>query len=578
MAIKNITSLKHPSYSANEFDWIMWRLCYKGGSDFVEEYLKKYSRRETDEDYKFRKEITPIPAHAKAALNDIRSSIFQRMSEVTRTGGSTAYQAAVKGEGAGVDNRGNSMTSFIGQELLEDLLVIGKVGVYVDAPADAPTTMLGDGGWKPYLYRFAPEDIMSWKRSNPEDPSAFQAVLLRETDQDYDDVFGLPFGTVIRYRYVWIDPATGFVKMQFFDKDGKPMGEERELQLRSIPFVLFDIGDSLMRDICTHQIALLNLWSSNVSYGVQGSFPIYTEQRDTRGGGGHIKSSSYPDGTATSGGQGADNETADVGIMKGRIYDIKTDRPDFIHPSSEPLEANLKLCTSLEEQVRKLVNLAVSNLATQASAESKVMDNQGLEAGLSFIGLVLAAGERQIARHWAAYESPVRSKQNVATIAYPERWSLKSQAQKIEEANDLHETAKKLPGQAVKKEAAKLVVSALFGSKLPQSMIEKIHAEIMAAPYTTSDPEIIKLAKEQGLVGDKTGSLALGFGEDEYKQAQEDHVSRLTRIAEAQTNTEVNGVPDTSGSPGVTNREAKAAQRDTTQNDSTKKPVRGEGK
>ena len=32
------------------------------------------------------------------------------------------------------------------------------------------------------------------------------------------------------------------------------------------------------------------------------------------------------------------------------------------------------------------------------------MDNQGLEAGLSYIGLVLEAAERQIAEFWAAYE------------------------------------------------------------------------------------------------------------------------------------------------------------------------------
>ena len=32
------------------------------------------------------------------------------------------------------------------------------------------------------------------------------------------------------------------------------------------------------------------------------------------------------------------------------------------------------------------------------------MDNQGLEAGLSYIGLLLESAERQIAEIWAAYE------------------------------------------------------------------------------------------------------------------------------------------------------------------------------
>ncbi len=43
------------------------------------------------------------------------------------------------------------------------------------------------------------------------------------------------------------------------------------------------------------------------------------------------------------------------------------------------------------------MNLAVSSLAVRASAESKAMDNQGLEAGLSYIGLLLDIAERQIA-------------------------------------------------------------------------------------------------------------------------------------------------------------------------------------
>ena len=44
------------------------------------------------------------------------------------------------------------------------------------------------------------------------------------------------------------------------------------------------------------------------------------------------------------------------------------------------------------------------------------MDNQGLEAGLSYIGLVLESAERRIAEFWAAYEDeleglPARSPQ-----------------------------------------------------------------------------------------------------------------------------------------------------------------------
>ena len=33
-----------------------------------------------------------------------------------------------------------------------------------------------------------------------------------------------------------------------------------ELELTRIPFVLLDIGDSLIKDVCHHQIALLEPW------------------------------------------------------------------------------------------------------------------------------------------------------------------------------------------------------------------------------------------------------------------------------------------------------------------------------
>ncbi len=123
------------------------------------------------------------------------------------------------------------------------------------------------------------EDILSWKCSLPEDDSDFEAVLLRDWCIDYDTSFGvvsLPKGMIERYRMVWKDPNDGFVRYQFFDKDSQPIhpdgtpgGSPVKLQLRRIPFVLFDIGSSLLKDISNHQIALLNLVSSDVSYAFE---------------------------------------------------------------------------------------------------------------------------------------------------------------------------------------------------------------------------------------------------------------------------------------------------------------------
>ena len=52
-----------------------------------------------------------------------------------------------------------------------------------------------------------------------------------------------------------------------------------------IPFVLLDIGDSMIKDVVNHQIALLNLGSSDVNYALKSNFPFYIEQKDQRAGG-----------------------------------------------------------------------------------------------------------------------------------------------------------------------------------------------------------------------------------------------------------------------------------------------------
>ena len=106
--------------------------------------------------------MTPIPKFAGAAINDIRNAIYQRMRDITRKGGSKAYQYAVNGNNLGVDRRGSTMNAFIGVKVLTELLVMGRVGVFVDAPPVPQAATLADsGGVPPYLYKYDIEDILS---------------------------------------------------------------------------------------------------------------------------------------------------------------------------------------------------------------------------------------------------------------------------------------------------------------------------------------------------------------------------------------------------------------------------------
>jgi hypothetical protein len=366
-----------------------------------------------------------------------------------------------------------------------------------------------------------------------------------------------------------------------------------QLNLRKIPFVQMDIGDSLLKDVSRHQRALLNLCSSDVSYALKSNFPFYTEQRDPRDMGLHLRAGDNGTNTATAGGQGANDKEIQVGAGTGVQYDMKAERPGFIHPSPEPLEASIKLQEKLEDDIRKLVNLAVSNKSNRpVSAQAKDMDNQGLEAGLSFIGMVLETGERKIAEYWASYEEVNPNKRSIAVIKYPDRYNLKSDNERIDEAGKLTKVMLSVPGRTAKKEISKLIVHALFGGKTSVDIIEKIEREIDRAPYTTSDLDIISKAVEMGACSEKTASVALGFLESEHLAAREDHIARLQRIAESQMEMQeakeedkedddsdpaARGVPDLSANPAA-GKEEKAESRDTTFRDTTKVPVRGEGK
>ena len=594
--VPNLVDSRHPGYLSGMSDWAKWRLTYQGGDEFRESYLEKFSTREDATDFETRKAMTPVPRFAGSAIDDIRNSIYQRMRDIVRKGGSKVYQSAVNGLNLGVDRRGSTMNAFLGVKVLTELLLMGRVGVFVDAPAMAPAANLLDAQKaSPYLYCYQIEDILSWTSSKPEAPSEFQAVLLRDTVMQFDQVWLLPTIEVQRYRFLWIDPVTQHVNLQFYDLQGTPVDAQNnpggpiKLELSRIPFVLLDIGRSMIRDVCQQQIALLNLGSSDVNYVLRSNFPFYVEQKDMRATGAHLKHAATEDGTSTSGGQGAADTNIKVGATHGRTYDKGMNQPSFINPSSEPLNASLALQDRLKRDIRELVNLAVSALAVRASAESKAMDNQGLEAGLSYIGLLLESAERQIAEFWAAYEERSPSKREVATIKYPERYSLKSDSERIKEAQELQNLASKIPGRRVKRELAKVTVATLLSGKVNVDELDAINQEIDTANYITSDSNVLIQAVMNGVCGEETASVALGFDRDEYKKARADHMARIQRIAESQgvlqkekdgqkaSDPGSRGLQDLSVNPNAGEQE-KAVSRETDLQPTTAPRVRGKGR
>jgi hypothetical protein len=600
---KFLTAVRHPNYLEDETYWYDYRDTYEGGQRFLRRNLKKYSQRETAEDFKRRKFYTPIPSFAKSAVNDVRNSIFQRLRDVSRRGGSDNYMKATAGEMGGVDNKGSSMQSFLGIDVLTELLVMGRVGVYTDMPQlSGFRTMADEGNSHPYSYMYRVEDILSWSVAKPEEPGDFTAILLRDQGIDYNQGFAhgasLPSGGYTRYRFLWIDPTDHKVKMRLLDAEDHPIDFQGNtiadsdgvvpLELDRIPFSMLSIGGSLLKDVYKHQVALLNLGSGDVSYAIKANFPFYVEQRDSRAIGEHLRKRVDDDGTSNTSDNSEVGTEVRAGVSHGRTYPMNADAPSFIYPSPEPLLASMKLQEKLEDDIRKLVNLAVQNKMGQRaiSAEAMKLSDQGLEAGLSYIGLVLEGAERDIANHWAAYESKDPSKRQIATVKYPDRYSLKNDEDRVKEAQAIAELMYTVPGKEVKKELSKNIVAALLAGKVDTGTIDKIYSQIDQAGYATSDPDIIIRSVEAGLCGEKTASIAIGFDDSEYLVARADHIARAKAIVEAQQAGKVDPGEGDMAARGVAdldpNKESGKKERDkaneTTLEVERKTPERGAGK
>ena len=587
-------SVRHPMYAFNAVQWIKWRLTYAGGESFRLHYLRKFNHREDDADFETRRMMTPVPSFAKAAINEIRNAIFQRLRDIIRTSGSETYQDSISGITGGVDRRGSTMNAFLGMGALSELLVMGKCGIFVDNVPDVSQTVTAKPSTRPYLYCYAIEDILSFSCNQADNPAEFQSILLRDHTMTYDEVTGLPVVTAERVRHLWLND--GKVQCQFYDEKGVESQPVVTLNLTKIPFVLLDIGDSLLRDVCDHQIALLNLTSSDVAYALRANYPFLVKPEDGRSGGGYLKHGT--EGTATTGGQPAGDEDVRAGVTHGITYPAGATPPQFINPSAEPLKASMELQDSLKNDIRELVNLAVKSLATRASAESKSLDNQGLEAGLSYIGLVLENGERQIAEFWAAYEEQKVDRRQVPTIKYPDRYSLKTDDDRLSESEKLAAVVTDVPGRTVKREVAKLIVNTLLSGKVSVGVVQTICKEIDTAPYITSDPKTIFSAIENGALSLATAAEALGFDADEPGKAADDHAARIARIAELQgvkaaargidkqiqtdaqdsgINAAARGINELDAGSNTAADEKTSSQTPDLQDNATKK-VRGEGK
>jgi len=511
----------HPNYKSGIFsdELDKYRLCWKGGQDFLDKYLYSLSEYETAPEFEKRKKMTPIPAFSKEAVKDVKNSMSQRAIDITRQTNLVSFQNAVDGQNGGVDNSGSNMNQFIYETVLPELLITGKVGVFVDNNADIGETQ-ADNRTHPYAYIYTCEQILNWTHCQ----NVLTSVLLSNAEFTLNK-FGQPNGTKTTYKLLRLQNGT--VSVDIFDDLKKPPVNSIILNLDRIPFVIAEISDSLFVDIANYQIALLNLNSSDINYAWQSNFPIFTEQHN-------IATQTMEALKASQDGSSAKNGAPirKVGIKQGIKYSKGAERPGFIHPSSEPLKISMEKEDQMKKEIRQLLNLTLGNLSSKmASAESKEADNEGKTSGLASIGMELERVENAIASFWANYENV----ENKTIIRYPKRYSLKSDAERAKEAKDDLNIMEQVNSITFQKEMAKNITTNLIGSRIRPETLDKIHYELEKAEVLVINPKTLNLDVESGILSHAMSAKIKNYPEGDVEVAHQEHVRKLTEIAEAQT-------------------------------------------
>lgn len=519
---------------------------------------------ETDQEWKQRKLNTPIPAVAKGAVEDVIRAINQRLPDVTRHGGSAHYKAAVAGEGSGIDREGLSMNEFIGQSVLPELLVMGRVGIFVDNIApDGPT--LADGASQPYAYVYRVEDIVNWDMMRPEKQGTFSMVLLRDHEVSFNQAFGISFPSQHkeRLRLVWIG-EDGFMRYRFFNKSMAPMpaiisngqlvdegdGVVRT-QLREIPFVMPTINDSLLSDAAPYQRALMNIASNEAMFAINVNSPLLLIQKDTRADA--LQWKKPPGGSEEPGGQRSRNPEVRQGVragwVRGRYYDTEEDAPSWLTLPAESLQGSSDYRKQLADEVRQLVNVAVQNQTgvRSESRESRELSAQGLESGLHFIAMKMQGAERSIARFVSMYEG---NEKDVAVITYPKRFSLKTQNERLKDALAFKEIIDALPTQEAKKEGVKKIVLDLYTGVVSSAVMDKILTAIDRHPYI-GDFDAVMAMIEAGLITRETAGGSFDLSPEEVKKATDEKAEMAASIIEAQSARQSPDRPAARGVPEI---------------------------
>lgn len=522
----HITSLRSPGYTADFSRWLPWREAVAADATYVTHNLQKQPG-ESYEDFEKRRKLTPTPAYIKATLREILTGILVHMELTARAGGPNSFQSVIGGTGPGVDGSGTSLNYFMVMHVLRELLIMRRVGIFVDRPQlPVDATVLDAAKLPPYMYLYTAEQILAWSlrpgHLNPEE------ILLRREIPKYHP--GTLIATEMQTEYLHgHKPDPGLVVFDIYDQDGNQTASHMQ-ELESIPFIFLETSDSLVDAVLGHQSALLNLGSSGVVFAIASNLAVYTEQSDMAWLVAQLKQVELNEDSA--------EEASDiagqikVGLNRGRRYAQNSERPEFITPDNENLQRTLEYYKFLQEDIRRIMLLTIQNLSARGmlTATGLMQSQASVSNGLMALAALLEKAENQIGKHWAEYENT----QDTYTVRYPRDFQVTSPADRDTLVKALSEMRELVPSREFREQVTERLASLILGPQVAPEIRERIKQQIKASPVLIGEPKILGQLVEDGICPREYATQALSLPADAAEKANNEHAERLARIAQAQ--------------------------------------------
>jgi len=543
-----IQIIQHKSYTADL--WKRWRAIKEGGDDLIKDFLYQRNKEQTTE-FNLRKKLAYDPGDAAAAVKDVTDALAIRITtEVNRNLFNKDTSGIFSGLMGGVDLNGSTMGGFIAREILPELCFMKRIGIFVDAPIrKGPTKADITPVDHPYLTIYKAENIINYTYKGTE----LISLLLRENRPKYDPDTQLFIEEITQYKL--IRKQNNQIVITYHDENGYQIDKETGgkndsaqliLDLPNIPFTLFELKHSLLRNIDKMQIALMNIESSDLKWLWRGNVPIFIRQQTKYSPGRIFRGDAI---------EGEDNEdvgethepTLKFGDAEGIEY--PGEPPSFIAPPSDPIKVSIEKQEQIRRIIRYNLSLTLQDIQME-SAQSKRYDERGMEAGLAAIGRILEVGENKILLFWSQYTGISAP----GTITYPLKYELLSEETIRKSVEDLINIATKFPSVKAQKAILTQAYTLLEGHKLDPKDIQEHINEIVQAKSTVSDPKTLISLVDAGMIPISITTELLGMPPNTQTVIEEEHARRLARIQEAQTKKDIinpaaRGNPDLSVTP-----------------------------